>query len=251
MTSEKKKILLKVEKCLKSYKSDNSIYYQQLVSSYNEYKNMDTTDEVINDLYIKHLTELCEYIKERKNANITITMLILFSIFIVGIASFTTYKYYSLNNDLKNNLIKHNGRTSLNVHFNDSTNFNANTLSDIEHYMDLIPLSFSVLATNKDNMEAKVHYDVYLVEQNDDIDPNIKITKDVFLYNINTKSRESGVKALKNATMENGRILIFSGETLTNKEEEFELRMWIDSDTKYDYINKKYKFKIIVDGYVI
>lgn len=249
--NNKEKILRKVEDYLKKYKGDTSIYYEQLVKSYNEYKTMDLKEDKNNDLYIKHLDELCEYIKERRNANKTITLLVLFSIFIIGLSIFITYKYYNLSADLKNNIFKHNGSTSLNVYFDSSIGFDANKLSDIENFKDLTPLSFTILASNKKHNDIKVHYDVYLVEQNDDIIDEGKISREAFLYNVNSDDKESGVKALKDATIKNGRLLIFSGETMTNVEEKLELRMWIDSNTELDYINKKYKFKIYVDGYVV
>lgn len=251
MNKDKEKILLKVEEYLKKYKGDDSIYYEQLKSSYEEYKVLNLPDKVTNDLYIKHLNELCEFIKNRKNANSTIIMLIIFSLLIIGIASFTTYKYYTLSSDLKKNIFKHNGSTSINVNFNNSLNFNANTLSDLESYKNLTPLSFTILASNKDYDDLKVHYDVYLIEQNDNIPEGSLITKDAFLYNVNSSIRESGPKALKDATIKNNKLLIFSGEVTTNVEEEIELRMWIDSNTNIDYLNKKYKFKIYVDGYVV
>lgn len=50
-------ILDKVELYLEQYKDDNSIYYQELKKSYNEYKHIDLKDKVTNDLYIKHLNE--------------------------------------------------------------------------------------------------------------------------------------------------------------------------------------------------
>ncbi|MCH5167590.1 MAG: hypothetical protein J1F35_06865 [Erysipelotrichales bacterium] len=251
MNNEREKIINKVEECLRNYKGDDSIYYKQLKESFEEYKSLKKPDQVTNDIYVKHLNELCDYIKERKNANRTITILIIFSIFIIGISAFTSYKYYNLTSDLKENIIKHNGSTSLNVHFNNSLNFDANKLSDIEHFKDLAPMTFSILATNKDNDDVMVHYDVYLIEQNDDIPEENKITKEAFLYNVNSDTRESGVKALKDATSKNDKLLIFSGETKTNIEENIEIRMWIDSNTNLDYINKKYKFKIYVDGYVV
>lgn len=249
--NNKEKILKKVEDYLKKYKGDTSKYYEQLVKSYNEYKKLDLKDDKNNDLYIKHLDELCEYIKERKNANKTITLLVIFSIFIIGLSIFITYKYYNLSTDLRNNIFKHNGSTSLNVHFDSSFGFDANKLSDIENFKDLTPLTFTILASNKKKNDIKVHYDVYLVEQNDDIKDEDKISREAFLYNVNSDIKESGVKSLKDATIKNGKMLIFSGETMVNTEEKLELRMWIDSNTELDYINKKYKFKIYVDGYVV
>lgn len=251
MNREKEKILAKVKTYLDKYKGDDSIYYKQLESSYEEYQKLELSDKVTNDLFIKHLNELCDFIKSRKHANRTIMVLVIFSCFIIGLSLFSTFKYYNLSTDLKKNILKHNGSTSLNLVFNNTLNFNANTLSDRESYMNLEPLEFTLIASNKDNDDVEVHYDVYLVEDNGDLPEDKILSKDAFLYNVSSDSKESGVKALKDATVKDKKMLIFSGKTKTNEEEKIDLRMWIDSNTNLDYINKKYKFKIYVDGYVI
>ncbi len=76
MNKAKESVLRKSESYLEKYKDDNSIYYKELKKSFKEYKNIELKDKVTNDLYIKHLNELCEFIKSKKNANKIIFALI-------------------------------------------------------------------------------------------------------------------------------------------------------------------------------
>lgn len=251
MNKSKEVTLKKVETYLEKYKDDTSIYYEELKKSYKEYKDIDLKDKVTNDLYIKHLNELCDFIKSKKNANRTMFMLITSSIFIIILCCFTTVKYYQLAHDLESNVLFRNGSTSLSVNYSNVENFDANTLSDDANFRYLEPLTLTLLAHDKSNKQKLFHYDVYLIEQNEDIPSENILSKDAFLYNVSSRNKESGVKGLKNATMKKNRMLIFSGEMPTNEEEQIDLRMWIDSNTDVDYINKKYKFKLFVEGYVL
>lgn len=251
MNKAKENVLRKTENYLEKYKDDNSIYYKELKKSYIEYKNVELKDKVTNDLYIKHLNELCEFIKSKKNASKIIFALITSCIFIIIISCFTTYKYYELANNIENNVLLKNGSTYLTVNYGNSENFDANTLSDESNFKNLEPLTLTILASNKENNQKMFHYDIYLIEQNENLSSEEILSKDAFLYNVNTSKKESGIKALRNATVNKDRLLIYSGEMLTNQEEEIDFRLWIDSNTNLDYINKKYKFKLLVEGYVI
>lgn len=251
MKKEKDNTLTKVQEYLEKYKDDDSIYYKELKKSFEEYKQLDLKDKVTNDLYIKHLNELCDFIKSKRNAGKIMFMLITSSIFIILLCCFTTYKYYQLSRDLESNVLFRNGSTSLSINYSNMENFDANTLSNDSDYKNLEPLTLTLYANDKNNKKRNFHYDVYLVEQNDDIEKDSILSKDAFLYNVSSKNKESGIKGLKNATINKDRMLIFSGEMLTNTEEQIDLRMWIDSNTELDYINKKYKFKLYVEGYVL
>lgn len=251
MNKLKENTLKKTKNYLEKYKDDNSIYYQELKKSYEEFKHLELKDKVTNDLYIKHLNELCDFIKNKKNANRIMFLLITSSIFIILLCSFTTMKYYQLSHDLESNVLFRNGSTSLSVNYSNVEKFNANTLSDDANFKYLEPLTLNLLAYDKSNKQRPFHYDIYLVPQNDDISEENLLSKDAFLYNVSTGTKESGIKSLKNATMNKNKMLVFSGEMLTNNENQIDLRMWIDSNTDIDYINKKYKFKIFVEGYVL
>ena len=73
----------------------------------------------------------------------------------------------------------------------------------------------------------------------------------MFLYNVSGVDKNSGIKSLKEATIKNNRLLIYTGLLDSKMEEEIEIRMWLDKNSKIDYQNKLYKFKLYVDGYVL
>ena len=96
-----------------------------------------------------------------------------------------------------------------------------------------------------------MHYDIYLVEDNSSIDESQIIPRDTFLYHIESDYIDNGIKYLGNCIEDGNKIRIFSGTIKANENIEVRLRMWLDSNSKNDYTNKKYRFKIFVDGYVV
>ncbi len=250
MNKQNQKVLIKAEEYLNKYSTDDSIYYKELKKSIKEYKELELTDKITNDLYIEHINQLCEFIKQKNRANVLISLMVMFSIFIILLASYSTYKYFSLSQDIKENLLNNKQAASLIVNYKNVEGFTANTLSTEENYLYLKPLTLSILAKSEGDKQQKFHYDIYIIEDNDDILNENLLSKDAFLYNVQSSSKDSGIKPLKNSTIIKDKILIFSGEVLTNIEEEIDIRMWIDSNTDLEYLNKLYKFKIYVDGYL-
>lgn len=250
MNKKNQKILTKAHECLNKYSTDNSIYYKELKKSVKEYKELELTDKITNDLYVEHITQLCDFIKKKNRANLLISLMVMFSIFIVLLASYSTYKYYSLSSEIKSNVFNNSHSTSLIVNYKNIEGFSANTLANEEDYLNLTPLTISVLAKNENNKSQKFHYDIYIIEDNDGISPENLLSKDALLYSVQSGTKDSGIKNLKKASLIKDKLLIFSGEVTTNVEEYIDIRMWIDSTTNIDYINKKYKFKIYVDGYL-
>lgn len=250
MDKKNQKVLIKAEEYLKKYSDDDSVYYKELKKSLKEYKELELTDKITNDLYVEHINQLCEFIKQKNRANVLISLMVMFSIFIVLLASYSTYKYFSLSSEMKDHLLVNNNAISLIVNYKNIEGFNANTLSSEDNYMSLSPLTLSVLAKSKSEKQQKFHYDVYIIEDNSEIPDNYLISKDAFVYNVLSTSKDNGIKLLKDASEVNDKILIFSGETTTNIEESVNIRMWIDANTNVDYTNKLYKFKIYVDGYL-
>lgn len=250
MNKKNQKILTKANECLHKYSTDDSVYYKELKKSVKEYKELELTDKITNDLYVEHINQLCDFIKKRNRANVLISLMVMFSIFIVLLASYSTYKYYTLSSDIKNNVLNNDNSTSLIVNYKNIEGFDANTLANEEDYSTLTPLTLSILAKSENEKSRKFHYDVYIIEDNDDIIPTDLLSKNTLLYNVKSNSKDSGIKELKNSSIIKDKMLIFSGEVTTNIEEDVDIRMWIDSKTNLDYKNKKYKFKIYVDGYL-
>lgn len=251
MNKRKQKILIKAEEYLNKYKNDDSIYYKELKKATKDYKELDLTDKITNDLYVEHINQLCDFIKKKNRANLLISLMVMFSIFIVILASYSSYKYYTLSNDIKNNILNNNHSTSLIVNYKNIEGFDANTLANEADYLNLKPLTLSVLAKSDDHKKNKYHYDIYIIEDNEDVAQEKLLSKDALLYDVLSSSKDSGIKQLRNSTFVKDKMLIFSGEVTTNVEEDIDIRMWIDSNTDVDYKNKKYKFKIYVDGYLL
>ena len=60
---KREQILNKAQKYLVKYSNSSSKYYEELKNTYNEYKDLDTTDPVINKLYEKQINKLCIFVE--------------------------------------------------------------------------------------------------------------------------------------------------------------------------------------------
>lgn len=242
-------VLLRAESIINKYKNDDSIYYRELVKTYKEYKKSTNNDSVRNELYVSHINDLCNLIIEGKRSNITIILMILVLVIALGLSGYSTYKFIDLSNNLNKNIIKVNKANSLIVKFENLDNFNALVLSDVSNYKKLKPLTLNLLNRSVD--EKDMHYDIYLVEENSSIDDDMIIPRDTFLYHVESDSIDNGIKYLGNCIEDGNKIRIFSGTIKANEMIDIKLRMWLDSSSKNDYTNKKYRFKIFVDGYTL
>lgn len=247
MKKKESKILLRAESILSSNKEKTSIYYKELKKSYKEYKELNNKDKTTKELYLLHINKLCDYISESNNATISIILMIIIFVLMLGLTTYSTYRYYDIARNLKDNIIKTNKKSSLVINYNNLDNFEALVVSDLNDYIDLTPLTLTVAALN--NEDKKLHYNIYLIEQNEDVLDDNLLNRDVFLYNVKTNKTNTGIKSLKNVIIEKNRILIFSNEISAGEVDSVELRMWIDKDTKEEFLNKTYKFTIYVDGY--
>lgn len=242
-------VLLRAESIINKYKNDDSIYYRELVKTYKEYKKSTNNDSIRNELYVSHINDLCNLIIEGKRSNITIILMILVLVIALGLSGYSTYKFIDISNNLNKNIIKVNKANSLIVKFENLDNFNALVLSDVSNYKKLKPLTLNLLNHSVD--EKDMHYDVYLVEENSSIDDDMIIPRDTFLYHVESDSIDNGIKYLGNCIEDGNKIRIFSGTIKANEMIDIKLRMWLDSSSKNDYTNKKYRFKIFVDGYTL
>lgn len=242
-------ILLRAESIITKYKNDDSIYYRELVKTYKEYKKSTNNDSVRNELYVSHINDLCNLIIEGKKSNVTIFLMILILVIALGLSGYSTYKFIDISNNLNKNIIKVNKANSLIVKFENLDNFNALVLSDVSNYDKLKPLTLNLLNHSVD--EKDMHYDIYLVEDNSSIDENMIIPRDTFLYHVESESIDNGIKYLGNCIEDGNKIRIFSGTIKANEMIDIKLRMWLDSNSLNDYTNKKYRFKIFVDGYTL
>ena len=96
----------------------------------------------------------------------------------------------------------------------------------------------------KDNKNTKRKYQIYLIEQNKNIDNHL--LKDVFLYNVKSDNGDNGINYLKYAPSDNNRILLYEGIIDANNSINFEIRMWIDNKIDNKDLNKNYYFLLDV-----
>lgn len=238
-----KKVLNRAEDVLIKYHDEDSIYYQELLKSYNEYVNLNDSDKTTEELYINHIDGLCNMIVEKKNSKSIITTLIIILFIMLCLSTYSTYNYFKMSNDI--NGILHRSNATLSVNYGNLDNFNALTLIDINDYHKLSPLTLSL---SSDSVNKSMKYNIYLIENNDDISEDNLLSRDAFLYNVKSSTKDSGIKSMKNATIKDGKILIYSSSFEPETTDDIEIRMWIDKDAK-DYENKVYRFKIYVEGY--
>lgn len=245
------RILNKAKFILETNKGDTSIYYKELKKSVKDYKELKNKDKTTIDLYLEHISNLCELLDEKKNANRTILMVILTFIIMIFLTFYSTLKYYEMEYKLKDNIIKASNNTSLVVEYKNLDDFNALVFSDSDDFKSLKPLTLSITGTSKDNKKRKMRYNVYIIEQNTNINNDELLPRDAFKYHVSNGTKESEIKSLSKSTIENDRILIYSSEIECGHTDELSIRLWIDSETNVDYLNKKYNFKMYVDGYEI
>ena len=250
MKLNKKRIIKKANKLLIDYKDEQSFYYKELNKSLTEYNESKLMDKETNDLYLKHINELCELMIEKKHANFIILAAIIVFLGISYMAINSSLKYYNASSELNKSIKKANRRVSMLVAYKDLENFNAVNLSDNESFMDLNPLSLSVVSTSEDKEQFPVKYNIYLIPQNDDLYEDEVIDESLFMYNVSAEDDNSGIKSMKDCFVKNDKILLYSGEMLSNSKENIDIRMWINNSNNNDTLNKKYRFKLYVEGEV-
>lgn len=239
------KTIKSAQNILAKYPSDDTVYYKELKKSYDEYRKLVNIDKTTKDLYLNHISNLTNIIKDSKNSSRTITILIIVLIAMFFLTSYSTVKYYQMSKVFNKGL--NNAKTSLVVNYDNLKNFEAYTLSSISDYKEIEPLIINLSSMEKSN--NIIHYDVYIIEQNDDVSPDKLLNRELFLYNVKSTSKDGGIKDLKNNTKKDDKILIYSDEFNALEEEKVEIRMWLDSNAK-DYINKTYRYKLYVEGYI-
>lgn len=238
------KIIKRAEVIISKFPNDDTIYYKELKRSLDEYKNLSDIDKITKDLYLNHLNNLTTIINENKNSNRLVIGLIIVLLFMLFLTFYSTIKYYELAKVFSKGM--GNGKASLVVNYDNLKNFDVFSLSTISEYKDLDPLIINLSTMEKSN--KYIHYDVYIIEQNGNVAKENLLSRDVFLYNVKSTTKDSGIKDLKNNIIRDEKILIYSGEFNALKEDAVEIRMWLDNNNK-DYINKIYRYKLYVEGY--
>lgn len=239
------KIIKRVQNIIAKFPNDDTVYYKELKKSYDEYQKLANIDKTTKDLYLNHLNNLASIITDSKNSSKIIASLVVILLAMFFLTSYSTVKYYQMSKAF--NMGANNSKSSLVVNYDNLKNFDAYTLSSISDYKEIEPLIINLSAMDKSN--NIIHYDVYIIEQNDNVSPDKLLDRELFLYNVKSTAKDSGIKDLKNNTKKDDKILIYSSEFNALKEETLEIRMWLDNNAK-DYINKTYRYKLYVEGYI-
>ncbi len=239
------KIIKRAKAIIDKFPNDDTIYYKELKKSLEEYQKLINKDKTTKDLYLNHLNDLTNIIMDSKNSNRIIMSLVFILLVMFFLTSYSTVKYYQMSKAF--NKGASNGKTSLVVNYDNLKNFDAFSLSTISDYKELDPLIINLFSM--DNSNDIIHYNVYIIEQNENIDKSNLLNREAFLYNAKSSSKDSGIKELKNNIIKDDRILIFSGEFNALKEDTIEIRMWLRENNKA-YIGKTYRYKLYVEGYI-
>ena len=110
---KKDQILSKAQKYLVKYSNSKSKYYEELKNTYNEYKELDNNDLVINKLYSKQINKLCIFVEESENFLSFLITLIIVIIVIISLVSYTTIKILTTQEKVKVVIDLGNGTTSI------------------------------------------------------------------------------------------------------------------------------------------
>lgn len=236
------KTIRRAENIISKYPNEDTIYYKELKKSLREYKALINKDKTTKDLYLNHLNDLSNIIMDSKNSNRIITSLVIILLFMFFLTSYSTVKYYQMAKVFNEG----NTKASLVVNYDNLKNFDVFSLSTISDYKELEPLIINLSTMEKTN--STIHYDVYIIEQNDEVEESNLLNREAFLYNVKSSNKDSGIKDLKNNVTKNDMILIYSGEFNALETEDIEIRMWL-AENDIENVNKTYRYKLYVEGY--
>lgn len=232
---KREQILTKAQKYLIKYSNSKSKYYIELMKAYNEYKELDSSDPVINKLYNKQINKLCMYVEESENFVSFLITLIIVIIIIITLVSYTTVKVITGNEKVKVVMEKANSEVSLNVR-----NYNKDfTLKYSDgNYKDLTPISLELNPHSKDNFN--VVYNIYLSINSfsgnkDNLKYVITIDDNDYIYN------------LKDAGIVLDRYLIYTNNMNMNDYKRIQLRIF-DIDANDDL--SVFDYKLDYDAYL-
>lgn len=233
---KREKVLNKAQECLIRYSFSTSKYYNELRKNYDEYKNCDTLDPVTAKLYEKQILKLIGYVEDKENFYYTLITIIIMIMCIVALAAFISVNVFSDKDDVNVVIEKANTEVDLRVKENDF-DFEFG-YTDIDHYMELDPISLELMAVSKDNFS--IFYDIYVNSINtsaniEDIKYSVTVNDDTHVYN------------LKDSTDVLEKKLLYTGNMRLNEYQKIYIRFFTfnkDADTSSLDLSFKY------DGYL-
>ena len=233
---KREKVLNKAQECLIRYSFSTSKYYNELKKNYDEYKNLDTLDSVTANLYEKQILKLIGYVEDKENFYYTLITMIIMIMCIIALAAFISVNVFRDKEDVNVVIEKANTEVDLRVKENDF-DFSFG-YTDIDHYMDMDPISLELVAISKDNYN--IFYDIYINAINtsanlEDIKYSVTVNDETHVYN------------LKDSTNVLESILLYTGNMRLNEYQKVFIRFFTfnkDADTSTLDLSFKY------DGYL-
>ncbi len=233
---KREKVLNKAQECLIRYSFSTSKYYNELKKNYDEYKNLDTLDGVTANLYEKQILKLIRYVEDKENFYYTLITIIIMIMCIIALAAFVSVNVFRDKDDVNVVIEKANIEVDLRVKENDF-DFDFG-YTDIDHYMDMNPISLELMAVSKDNYN--IFYDIYLNSFNssaniEDIKYSVTVNDETHIYN------------LKDSTNVLESLLLYTGNMRLNEYQKVYIRFFTfnkNADTSIFDLSFKY------DGYL-
>jgi len=227
-------ILNKAQKYLVKYSNSTSKYYVELLKTYNEYKNLDNTDPVVNKLYAKQLNKLCIFVEESENFLSFLVTLIIVIIIIITLVSYTTVKVLSSQEKVKVVIEKANSEVDLNVK-SYTKEFKIGYESEIDN---ITPITIELNPHSKDNYN--IVYNIYLtINEFSGNKDNLKfvVTIDDQTFNY----------YLKGASIVLDRYLLYTNSMNMNDYKKIQLKL-VDTDPNDDL--SVFDYKLDYDAYL-
>ena len=246
------RIVKKSKKILNDFKDKNNVYYRELSKTFNEYEKIDIFDDDKRMAYLKHLNELNGFLDSEKYSNILIFFMSLVLFTMCGLTIYTAKQYSNLSKEFNDNVILNKDDVNIQVEYLNVENFNALTNIESNDYSVLDPITIKVSSTSKVKNNYTVKYLVFLEEENGDLSNEEILNKSDFNYDIHVNDGDLGKKDLALQTYyDENKILLYSGSFKASEVDNIDFRMWLKDKDVNSYINKKYKFKLNVQGYVL
>ena len=233
-------VLKRVSDTIRDYKSDESKskYYIELKKSYKEYESMQIHTKKIDHLYLKHMSDLCDYLDEKRHFKSYVVVSIIMLVFTLACTIYATYGFRNLDKNMVPRIMKNKPNISLKAEYENTHNLMIQSIPSSGNYKDLNPATIRIAAIGDD---CNIGYNIYIIPINYD-----KSKYDLGLYNF---AIEDNIVNLSEKELFSNKIKIYSGKMRNNEVKIHDIRMWVNDDIlgKYD----GFSFQIYVDGYVI
>ena len=246
------KIIKQAKELLNTYPKKTNRYYLELEKSFNEFNSSDIFDTETRELYLKYIEQLNSCLVEDRYSNVLICTLGVVLCCILSLTLYTAHEYNAIAKSLDENVILSKDNVSIVVDYDNMTDFNAFTYSEDSDYKSLEPLKIKIGSQSEDKDNYTVAYLLYLVEDNNYLNPSELIDRKDFKYGLTVNNRDYGINVMTDDKVEdNHKVLIYSGSIKAGNVDNIDLRIWLNSKDFLLYKNKRYRFKLDVTGYVV